>query len=87
MAVTHRLFNDQGRNILCQMVTKMCSIRYFDGTNTGDFSGCLSYSCAVFARNQQIDVTTNLLCRGHRVQSCYVNFIIVVLDDYQITHD
>ena len=58
-----------------------------DFANTGDFGGCLGDRTAVFASNQQIDVTTDLLRSGNRIQSCYGDFFIVVFDYDQVTHD
>ena len=52
-----------------------------------NFCRGFSDGATIFSGHQQINIATNLLRRGNRVQGCYANFAIVVFDYYQVTHD
>jgi hypothetical protein len=55
--------------------------------DTGDFRRRFGNATTVFACDQQVDIATNLLRSSNGVQGCRSNFVIIVFNDYQISHD
>ena len=60
------------------MVTEFRVVSHFDSADASDFGSGFAYGAAVFTRHQQVDIATDLLCRGNRVQGSRGNFVVVV---------
>ena len=86
MAIALRLLHDQRCQVFRQLMTEFRIVGNFDLVDTRDPGGGLGDRAAVLASHQQIDVATDLLCRGDRMQSCRGNFVVVVFYDYQVAH-
>jgi hypothetical protein len=87
VTVACRDLDDQARQVLCQVMAEFRVIGDFYRTDTHNFSGGFSHGSAILARNQQVDIAADLLSGSNGVQSCNIDFIIVVFNDYQITPD
>jgi hypothetical protein len=61
-------------------MSEICIIRHLDSRYTRNFGRGFSHGAAVFTCYQQIDVATDLLRGGNRVQGCDGDFVIVVFD-------
>jgi hypothetical protein len=62
-------------------------VRNLDAADASDFRCRFGNGGTVLTSDQQVDIATNLLRSGNGVQGCGANFIIIVFNDYQISHD